>query len=49
MEHNEMLQFKMKGNVYTFSEWSVLHIKKGYGLFRSLDTYMWLHMSITAV
>jgi hypothetical protein len=49
MEHNGMLQFMMKRNVYTFSEWSVLHIKRGYGLFQSLVIYMWLHMSITAV
>ena len=49
MQHSGMLQCKMKGNVYTFSEWSALHIKRRYGLFQSLDVYMWLHMSITAV
>jgi hypothetical protein len=27
MEDHGMLQFKMKGNVSTFSEWSVLHLK----------------------
>ena len=48
MEHNGMLQFQMK-DVYTVSEWSVLHITRGYDLFQSLDIYVWLHMSITTV
>jgi hypothetical protein len=46
MEHNGMLQLKMEGDVYSFSEWSVLHIKWGCGLFQSLNIYMWLHISI---